>query len=102
MQMIFHGTDWKTIAARQGFAISLASQSVWCGDAADLIEPLYHLMAERVLTAQVVATDDTVMPMQSKDKTANARMWMYVGNAAQPYAVFDFMVDRAATAPSAS
>jgi transposase len=28
------------IFERQGFAISRATQSVWCGDVADLVEPL--------------------------------------------------------------
>ncbi|MGA8671615.1 MAG: transposase, partial [Terracidiphilus sp.] len=36
------------IFARQGFEISRATQSVWCGDVADLVEPLWELMAERV------------------------------------------------------
>jgi len=27
-----------------------------------------------------VATDDTIMPMLSKGKTTNARMWVYVGD----------------------
>jgi transposase len=30
------------IFARQGFEISRATQSVWCGDVADLAEPLYR------------------------------------------------------------
>jgi transposase len=87
------------IFARQGFEISRATQSVWCGDVADLVEPLYHLMADRVRASHVVATDDTVMPMQSKDKTANARMWVYVGDEAQPYNVFDFTMDRGRDGP---
>jgi len=53
---------------------------VWCGDIADLAEPLWELMAERVRASHVVATDDTIMPMLSKGKTANARMWVYVGD----------------------
>ena len=36
------------IFERQGFEISRATQSVWCGDVADLVEPLYELMAQRV------------------------------------------------------
>jgi transposase len=36
------------IFERQGFEISRATQSVWCGDMADLAEPLWELMAERV------------------------------------------------------
>jgi transposase len=87
------------IFARQGFEISRATQSVWCGDVADLVEPLYQLMADRVRASHVVATDDTIMPMQSKDKVANARMWVYVGDEAQPYNVFDFTMDRGRDGP---
>ncbi|HEY6386435.1 MAG TPA: transposase [Candidatus Acidoferrum sp.] len=36
------------IFERQGFEISRATQSVWCGDVADLVEPLYRRMTERV------------------------------------------------------
>jgi Transposase IS66 family len=36
-------------------------------------------MAERVRQSQVVATDDTIMPMLSVGKTKSARMWVYVG-----------------------
>ena len=68
------------IFTRQGFEISRATQSVWCGDVADLVEPLYVLMARRMREPHVVATDDTIMPMQAKDKTTNARIWVYVGD----------------------
>jgi len=88
------------IFARQGFDISRATQSVWCGDVADLVEPLYERMANRVRQAHVVATDDTIMPMQSKEKTANARMWVYVGDELQPYNIFDFTMDRGRDGPS--
>lgn len=87
------------IFARQGFEISRATQSVWCGDVADFVEPLYQLMAGRVRASHVVATDDTIMPMQSKDRVANARMWVYVGDEAQPYNVFDFTMDRGRDGP---
>jgi transposase len=87
------------IFARQGFEISRATQSVWCGDVADLVEPLYGLMAERVRASHVVATDDTIMPMLSSGKTANARMWVYVGDAAHPYNVFDFTLHRGRDGP---
>ena len=87
------------IFQRQGFEISRATQSVWCGDVADLVEPLYELMAERVRSSHVVATDDTIMPMLSKGKAANARMWVYVGDDAHPYNVFDFTLNRGRDGP---
>ena len=72
------------IFARQGFEISRATQSVWCGDVADLAEPLYRLMAERVRRSHVVATDDTILPMLRVGQAAKARMWIYVGDQHNP------------------
>jgi transposase len=87
------------IFERQGFEISRATQSVWCGDVADLVEPLYERMAERVRDSHVVATDDTVLPMLSPGKTKQARMWVYVGDPHHPYNVFDFTLDRGRDGP---
>src|SRR5215469_18859328 len=87
------------IFERQGFAISRATQSVWCGDVADLVEPLYELMAERVRQSHVVATDDTILPMLSVGKTLSARMWVYVGDVAHPYNIFDFTLHRGRDGP---
>ena len=89
----------EAIFARQGFEISRATQSVWCGDVADLVEPLYQRMAERVRQAHVVATDDTIFPMLSPGKVKQARMWVYVGDPDHPYNVFDFTLDRGRDGP---
>ena len=56
-------------------------------------------MAERVRASHVVATDDTIMPMLNTGKTANARMWVYVGDQAHPYNVFNFTLDRGRDGP---
>ena len=87
------------IFARQGFEIARATQSVWCGAVADLVEPLYQRMAERVRASHVVATDDTVLPMLSVGKTQSARMWVYVGDPQHPYNVFDFTLNRGRDGP---
>ena len=87
------------IFARQGFEISWAMQSIWCGDVADLVEPLYELMAEKVAALHMVCTNGTIMPMMSTGKTANARMWAYVGDDEHPYNVFDFTVRRTEVFP---
>jgi transposase len=87
------------IFERQGFEISRATQSIWCGDVGDLAEPLYELMAERVRQSHVVATDDTIMPMLSVGKTKSARMWVYVGDRANAYNVFDFTLNRGRDGP---
>src|ERR1700719_3251733 len=87
------------IFERQGFEISRATQSVWCGEVADVVEPLYRRMAERVKQSHVVATDDTVLPMLSPGQTQSARMWVYVGDEANPYNVFDFTLNRSREGP---
>jgi transposase len=66
---------------------------------ADLVEPLNGLMAKKVRASHVVATDDTIMPMLSKGKAANSRMWVYVGDDAHPYNVFDFTLSRGRDGP---
>lgn len=87
------------IFQRQGFEISRATQSVWCGDVADVVEPLYRRMAERVRKSHVVATDDTVLPMLSPGRAQPARMWVYVGDESNPYNVFDFTLNRSREGP---
>jgi transposase len=87
------------IFERQGFEISRATQSIWCGDVADLVEPLYELMGERVRQSHVVATDETIMPMLSVGKTKSARMWVYVGDEGNGYNVFDFTLNRGRDGP---
>lgn len=88
------------IFERQGFEIARATQSIWCGDVADLVEPLYLGMAEEVRKSHVVATDETSMPMLRPGQTHPARMWVYVGDGAHPYNVFDFTLNRGRDGPA--
>ena len=87
------------IFERQGFEISRATQSVWCGDVADLAVPLYECMATGVRQSHVVATDETTMPMLNPGQTHPARMWVYVGDESHPYNVFDFTLSRGRDGP---
>jgi len=93
---------------RQGFRIARSTQSIWCGDVADLVEPVYRRMIERVLQSHLIATDDTHMPMQAKGgapadrsspvglkgKAYRAYMWVYIGDDEHPYNIFDFSTSR--------
>jgi transposase len=79
---------------RQGFRIARSTQSIWCGDVADLVEPLYRRMIKRVLESHLIATDDTHMPMQAKEKAARAYMWVYIGDDENPYNIYDFSTSR--------
>jgi transposase len=89
----------QNIFARNGFEIDRATQSVWCGDTADLLRPLYELMVQRVLASHVVCTDDTVMPMLWPGKTKQARMWVCIGDEHNPYNFFHFTLGRGRDGP---
>jgi transposase len=91
----------QNIFQRNGFEINRATQSVWCGDVADALRSLYDLMIQRVLQSHVIGTDDTVMPMLAPGKTRQARMWVYLGDAANPYNIFQFTISRSRDGPAA-
>lgn len=87
--------------ARSGVEIGRATMSVWCRDVANLLKPLYDRMVQRVLSSHPICTDDTTMPMLSpgSGRTKTARMWVYVGDDANPYDVFDFTTSRSRDGP---
>jgi transposase len=87
------------IFARQGFELDRSTMCLWMADVARLVRPLYDLMVRRVLASHVLATDDTVMPLWQPGKTKQARMWIYQGDASQPYNVFDFTESRRRDGP---
>jgi transposase len=82
-----------------GFRITRGTQSAWCEQVAARLEPLYQLMVARVRAAHVVATDDTIMPMQARGQTKRTRVWVYLGDDAHPYNVFDFTLGRGRDGP---
>jgi transposase len=90
----------ENIFARNGLQIDRVTQCIWCRDVANLIRPLYDRMAQRLLASHVICTDDTVMPMLAPGKTKQARMWIYLGDAANPYNVFDFTQSRSRDGPA--
>ena len=90
----------ENIFARNGFEIDRGTQCLWCRDVADLIKPLYDRMVQRVLSSHFICTDDTVMPMLAPGKTKQARMWVYLGDQANPYNLFDFTPSRSRDGPA--
>jgi transposase len=90
----------ESIFSRNGFEIDRSTMSVWAGDVADLLGPLYKLMVRRVLESHVIATDDTVLPMLAPEKTRQARIWIYFGDDHHPFNVFDFTLSRSRDGPA--
>jgi transposase len=80
--------------------IDRATMCLWMRDIAELVMPLYRRMAERVLQSHVIATDETILPMQAPEANTPARIWIYRGDEAHPYNVFDFTLSRSRDGPA--
>jgi transposase len=73
----------------------------WLAACAQLLQPLYNLMVSRLLQSRALHTDDTTVKMQElvSHLLSTARLWVYLGDAAHPYNVFDFTVNRKRDGP---
>jgi transposase len=91
----------ENILARHGVEISRKTMCGWAMSAADILEPLYDLMRERVVQSKVIHTDDTTVPVldREKTKTHTGRVWVYIGDHANPYTVFDYTRTRERDGP---
>jgi transposase len=97
------GYRLEDILARQGVLIRRSTIYGWLAAAADLCLPLVVLLTQRVLASKVVHTDDTSVKLIDHDLrgTRTARFWAYVGDAANPYTVYDFTATRQRDGPQA-
>jgi transposase len=91
----------ESIFGRQGVDISRQTMSDWLAECAQLFAPLYELMKQRVLQSRVVHNDDTPVPVQQpgKGKTKTGRLWVSLGDAANPYTIFNYTPDRCRDGP---
>jgi len=89
------------IFARHGVELARSTMCGWMAQAAQLLDPLVKLMAQRVKQSKVIHTDDTPVPVQQKGagKTRTGRFWVYLGDAAQPYIVYDYTPTRSRDGP---
>jgi transposase len=89
----------ESILGRLGWDVTrstLCDQIIAC---ADVLAPLYRLMCDRVRASISLHADDTPVVLLAPRRTAHA--WVYVGDAANPYTVFDVSVGRSRDAPAA-
>jgi len=95
------GYRQEDIFSRHGIEIRRSTIYSWLAQVADLCQPLYELMKERVLESKVIHTDDTKVKLidHSIGGTRLARYWGYLGDANYPYAVYDFTTDRSRAGP---
>jgi hypothetical protein len=89
------------IFGRHGLELPRSTTCDWMAACAHLLRPLYDLMVSRVLASKVIHTDDTVLPVQDKtrDRTRQGRIWVYLGDRAHPYTVFDYTPNHARDGP---
>jgi transposase len=86
---------------RQGLLLSRSTLCDWLAACALLLRPLYDVLVARVLQSRSLHTDDTTVKMQElvSHLLVTARLWVYLGDAAQPYNVFDFTRTRQRDGP---
>jgi len=89
------------IFARQQVHISRSTLCGWMAAAAQVVEPLYKLMCDRVRQSDVLHTDDTIVPIQHEGHCRQGRLWTYVGDEHHPYIVYDFTPTRSGQGPLA-
>lgn len=88
---------------RHGLDIARSTMCGWMKAAAELLTPLMLLMAQRVRQSKVIHTDDTPVPVQEPGtgKTKTGRLWVYLGDEAHPYVVYDYTPNRSRDGPAA-
>jgi transposase len=86
---------------RQGLFLHRSTLCDWLAACAQLLRPLYDLMVSVVLESRALHTDDTTVKMQEPmtHLLSTARFWVYLGDAAHPYNVFDFTLNRKRDGP---
>jgi transposase len=73
--------------ARQGIELSRSTLCGWLAETAEVLTPLFVLLKARVLSAKVVHTDDTPIPVQDKNREhcRTGRIWAYVSRGGVIY-----------------
>lgn len=90
------------IFERQKVHVARSTMCAWMRCAGQLVQPLVDLMTERVLSSQVIHTDDTIVPVQSPGakQCRKGRIWCYLGDADHPYTVYDYTPSRQRAGPA--
>lgn len=88
------------IFSRSGILLRRSTLCGWTASVADLLRSLYDVMRAHVLRSHVIHTDDTGIRMLAEGQCQNCKFWTYVGDAANPYVVYEFSLTREGKNPS--
>jgi transposase len=86
---------------REGFFLHRSTLCDWMAGSAHVLRPLYGRLVRVVLLSRSLHTDDTPVDMQDPRThvRSEAHLWGYLGDAAHPYNVFDFTINRKRDGP---
>jgi transposase len=90
------------ILTRHGLHVPRSTLCDWVRNGALLLDPLAELQRAHVLRSPVIWTDDTpvtVLTVGPKGST-KGRFWVYIGDDAHPYSVYDFTLSRERDGPA--
>jgi transposase len=92
----------ENIFSRSRVHVARSTMCAWMRCAGELVRPLVELMALRVKQSRVIHTDDTPVPIQSpgEKRCRQGRIWCYLGDAANPYTVYDYTPNRKRDGPA--
>jgi transposase len=92
----------ENIFARQRVHVARSTMCGWMRCAGELVAPLVELMVARVKQSRAIHTDDTPVPIQSpgQKQCRKGRIWCYLGDAANPYTVYDYTPNRGRDGPA--
>jgi transposase len=80
------------ILARHGFGVARSTLCDWVRGCAGVLDPVYRAMLGRVKESHAIHVDDTPVSLLSPRRTAYA--WVALGDAANPFVVFDLTPGR--------
>src|SRR6185295_3324971 len=90
------------VLARSGLELSRSTLCEIVASAAFLLEPLAGLLKQRLLASGFLGADDTpvrLLDPAHPEGVRLARFWLYRGDSAAPYNVFDFHESRSRDGP---
>jgi len=93
----------EAIFERHGLALSRQTMCGWVLAGAQLLEPVVAAMKSRLLESKVIHTDDTPVTVRQPGQsgTHQGRFWVYLGDEAHPYTVYDYTPSRKRDGPVA-
>jgi hypothetical protein len=87
--------------ARHQIDISDSTLCDWIGECAFLLEPIVNEIKKDLLLSLKIHSDDTPIPVMSKGKTRQGRLWVYLADGCNtaPCIVYDYTPTRSQQGP---